>query len=235
MKHLLLIVMTLSYSVVSFGYDDPSLDASIEAEAAFSMSEEARVEADELKRMAKEEKKRKEVLKEASIKSAKDAKSLEMTAVREAERSRNEKEVIGKQVKEIQGKLKSTEGRKVAAQKRINFSKAEIANYNKVHDEYKAKLEASNKELALLQNEAATFEKYVREAQEASVRAQKEAFSTQKRVKDTQASNDKARSEAQKRVERYRAREAHYQAMADKNKGVTRGISSETPSTPYGQ
>ena len=84
MKHLLLIAMSLSYSLVSFGYDDPSLDASIEAETAFSSSEEARAEADELKRMAKEEKKRKEVLKEASIKSAKDAKSLELAAVREA-------------------------------------------------------------------------------------------------------------------------------------------------------
>jgi chromosome segregation ATPase len=236
MKHLMLLVMTISYSVVSFaGYDDMALDASIEAETAFSSSEEARVEADELKRMAKEEKKRKDALKEASIKSAKDAKSLELQAAREAERSRNEKEVIGKQVKEIQGQLKATEARKVAAQKRINYSKAEIANFNKVHDEYKAKIDASNKELALLQNEATTFEKYVREAQEASVRAQKEAFSTQKQVKDTQASNDKARAEAQKRVERYRAREAHYQAMADKNKGAARGISSESPATPYGQ
>lgn len=233
MKHLLLLVMTLTYSVASFAYDD--MDASIEAETAFSSSEEARAEAEELKRMAKEEKKRKDALKEASVKSAKDAKSLELAAVREAERSRNEKEAIGKQVKEIQGQLKSTEARKVAAQKRINHSKAEIANYNKVHEEYKAKNETSSKELALLQNEAATFEKYVREAQEASVRAQQEAFSTQKKVKDTQASNDRARAEAQKRVERYRAREAHYQAMADKNKGVTRGVSSEAPATPYGQ
>lgn len=235
MKHLLLLVMTISYSVVSFGYDDPSLDASIEAEAAFSMSEEARVEADELKRMVKEDKKRKESLKEASIKSAQEAKSSELSAVREAERSRNEKDVIGKQVKEIQAQLKSTEARKVAAQKRINHSKAEIANYNKVHEEYKAKNEASNKELALLENEAATFEKYVREAQEASVRAQQEAFSTQKKIKDKQASNDRARSDAQKRAERYRAREAHYQAMADKNKGLSRGVSSEPTSAPYGQ
>ena len=235
MKHLLLLVLTLSYSVTSLAYEDASLDASIEAETAFSSSEEARAEADELKRMAKEEKKRKEALKEASVKSAKDAKSLELAAVREAARSRNEKEAIGKQVKEIQAQLKSTEARKIAAQKRINHSKAEIANYNKVHEEYKAKNEASSKELALLQNEAATFEKYVREAQEASVRAQQEAFSTQKKVKETQASNDRARAEAQKRVERYRAREAHYQAMADKNKGITRGISSEAPATPYGQ
>ena len=235
MKHLLLLVLTLSYSVTSLAYDDAGLDASIEAETAFSGSEEARAEADELKRMVKEEKKRKEALKEASIKSAKDAKSLELAAVREAANSRNQKEVIGKQVKEIQGQLKSTEARKIAAQKRINHSKAEIANYNRSHEEYKTKLEASNKELALLEAEAQTFNKYVHEALQASIRAQKEAYSTQKRVKDTQVNNDQARAEAQKRVERYRAREAHYQAMTDKNKGVTRGISSEAPATPYGQ
>ena len=234
MKYLMLIVMLTSYSAVSFGYDE-ALDASIEAETAFSSSEEARAEAQELKRQAKEDKKRRDALKEASIKSAKDAKSLELAAVREAARSRQEKEVIGKQVKEIQTQMKLTEARKVIAQKNIDHSKAEIANYNKVHEEYKAKLEASNKELALLQNEAATFDKYVREAQEASVRAQKEAYSTQKRVKDSQASNDRSRAEAQKRVERYRAREAHYQTMTEQNKGVTRGISSEAPATPYGQ
>lgn len=233
MKYLLLFVLSISYSAVSFGYDE--FEAAIEAETAFSGSEEARIEAEELKRMAKEEKKRKESLKEASIKSAQEAKSLEKQAAQEAERSLREKEVIGKQVKEIQAQLKSTEARKAAAQKRINFSKLEIANYNKVRDEYKAKNEASNKELALLENEASTFAKYVREAQEASERAQKEAYSTQKRVKDKQASNDRARAEAQKRVERYRAREAHYQTMNDKAKGITRGISSEAPATNYGR
>lgn len=229
MKYLMLIVAVLSYSAASFGYGDAALDASIEAETAFSSSEEARVEADELKRQAKEDKKRKNAMKEAAVKSLLDAKHLEQEASREAERSRIEKDSIGKEVKEIQAQMKSTEARKAKAQKSINFSKLEIANYKKIHDEYKAKLDASNKELSLLQNEASTFEKYVREAQEASVRAQKEAYSTQKQVKDNQASNDRSRAEAQKRTARYREREAHYQAMAEKNKGIIRGVSSESP------
>ncbi|QDK45244.1 hypothetical protein DOM22_08785 [Bdellovibrio sp. ZAP7] len=210
MKYLLIALAMMTYSHQSFA----QLDADIEAEMSMGQSEEAKIDAQEQKNFLAREKIRKEQMKQQALKSAQEAKNMEAAAAREAQRTRVEKEQLTVQVKEYQRQIKMNEERKAKAQKQMEFSKAEAEHYKKVAGEYRAKRDASLKELDRLNEEGNNIAKWTREAKEQALKAQRDAAYAAAKAKQKESYNERARADGSR---------------------VYRGVSSEGGSTPYGK
>ncbi|WP_413561205.1 hypothetical protein [Bdellovibrio sp. HCB209] len=191
MKYWLIALAMMTYSHQSFA----QIEADIEAEMSMGQSEEAKIDAAEQRKFLEREKIRREEMKKAALRTAQEAKNLEAQAAREAQMTRVEKEKLTAQVKEYQRQIKMNEERKAKAQRAQQFSKDEAAHYKKVAGEYRAKRDASLKELDRLNEEGNNIAKWTREAKEEALKQQREAAYANARVKQKSAYNEKARED----------------------------------------
>jgi hypothetical protein len=210
MKYWMIALAMMTYSHQTFA----QIEADIEAEMNMGQSEEAKIDAAEQKKFLEREKIRKEAMKQAAMKSAQEAKNLAAAADREAQRTRLEKARLTSEVGGYQRQIKVNEGLKAKAQKEIEFQKAEAERYKKFAQEYKDKMDASQKELDRLNEDKRNIAKWTQEAKEQALKNQRNAAYAAAKAKQQQSYNDKARDDGGR---------------------IHRAVSSEGGATPYGK